>query len=157
MPSEPALPKKYSLKWATDVVHALEAQYPRASKQVYANYRITTRNVAALLATGDPAFVYLKRRMQFLHNVSTIQQKGPTWVQMYSGEREFMMKFAPESTRGRLDKRLAIVDACRAGSEGEFPTRSNAEGRELPSVLFQFLLFPEEEGADREVFEVRSV
>lgn len=157
MPSEPATPKKYSLQWARGIVSELERRYTRALNQVLANYGITINDLVTYLSRGDPVFAYLKRRAQKLHFSMMAQEKAPLWVQMYSSEAAYLAKNSSGETFQRLDNRLKWVEARRAGSEGEAGDRSDAKGAGLPSVLFQFLLFPDEEGAVREVFEVRSL
>jgi len=155
--SEPASPKKYSLDWARGIVQELADCYPRALNLVIALYGITLEDLARYLSRGDPVFNYVKRRTQYLANQCRNQEKGPAAIQALSKEEDFIVKFAPESARGRLDSRLKMLEARRAGSEDEVPVRSSAKGRNLPSVLYQFVLFPDLEGSDREVFEVRSV
>jgi len=157
MPSEPASPKRYSLNWARDVVKVLERQYARAWKQVLANYRITSDDVALYLSRGDPVFNYLKRRVQTLDSAIRMQERAPLAIQVYSTEANYLAKNTSGETFQRLDNRRKLVDALGAGSEGEGGDRNAVKGAALPSAVYQFLLFPEEEGANREVFEVRRL
>lgn len=157
MLSEPAIPKKYSLTWAGQVVEQLREAHPRATDYVMKLYGITTTDLARFLARGDPVYTYLKKRIKYISNWEERDDGDPRDIQVLSPERSFIAKFAPESVRGRLDNRFLMSNALGAGSEGLVCDQSEAEGADLPSGLFQFFLFPDEMGALGEVCEVRGI
>lgn len=61
-------PAHYSFSWAAGVVNQLEKKYPRATAIVYEITGITSRNMAAFLATNDEVFPQLRELIHWHDN-----------------------------------------------------------------------------------------
>lgn len=138
MPSEPAIPKKYSLTWARQVVEQLRDAHTRATDCVLEIYGISLENLASYLARGDSVFNYLKARIKYLDKMSKCQDLDPFAILLLSDERKFISRHADESAQERLDKRFGVCEARRAGSEGLVCDQSAAAGADLPSGFLSF-------------------
>jgi len=122
-----ARPKaKYSLVWAAKVFDALHAKHPRATDAVMELYGLTPRNMAALLAFGDPLWNYLR---DLIKNIAHMGEYRPELLSVAYLERIALNSHhhcPDESLSQRLDKRLrtlhtkeAVVKGAGGGSESD--------------------------------------
>lgn len=122
-----ARPKaKYSLVWAANVFNALHAKHTRATDIVMALYNLTPRNMAALLAFGDPLWNYLR---DLIKTLSHMAENNPSWLTL-DHMKEIALRShqhcPDEKLSQRLDKRLkmlyaqeAVVKGAGGGSESD--------------------------------------
>lgn len=147
--------RKYSITWARSVVDKLWESYPRATEAVLEYYDISLENLAAALAKGDPVFDYMKKRIKYIARQEENQRASAKVVQMLSDELHYVMLNSTGKTQERLDSRIKTIQTQRAGFKRAEPGRSEAESGRHPSTFFQLLLFPNEQGETREIYEVR--
>ena len=119
-----ARPKpRYSFVWAGNVFSALHSKHPRATDAVMAVYHLTPRNMAALLAFGDPLWNYIRDWIKTIDHMAQHRPELINPAELTRIARNTHHHCPDENLSRRLDKRLselyneeAVVKGAGGGS-----------------------------------------
>jgi hypothetical protein len=103
------IPAKYSYSWALGVVNRLRDKYPRATEDVKRILKVSDRNLAAFLATGDPVFVDLRNLIHFCDNAARPLSNYYTDVELLQRISMFWRSKSGERVKKRVDACLKEI------------------------------------------------
>jgi len=98
------IPARYSYSWALARVRELERKHARATETVCKLLQITERNLAAFLATGDPAFPQIREFIHWVENWDNTCSRPDQYETDFKAIVYYLRRRGRERLADRLDE-----------------------------------------------------